>query len=288
MRKNLRVFYLSLILVQLLCLYGCDSDNNPTDPGENMQNPYLSVKILTPNSNSSFCTNLQDISLEGNIVSSLRVLSLKWTSTSRSSGSVEPESNWSIESIPLVPGDQTIMVEVTDVAHTTASDQIQVTFNQNLEITADLSLSPSVILTDESSVISASITAEVIDPASIEQVYLVKVNPDNVVTDTLTAMFDDGQVEHGDRYTNDNIYSGLVIVDEPVAAIISLRALFDVNASNEMIQEFSSRRKLTILDQVAESEFDQLINILNETEQLIEQNAENLTDTELIDLISSW
>ena len=165
---------------------------------------------ITSHPKSAFSTTSPAIDLSGRLTGS--PASLRVMSDAGFILSLNPESDWEVADVPLIVGETTITVEVSDTNGQVASDSVVVT--RMPDVTFDEGrLTPDLIFTGpQSSPIAAEYRIVPDAQVSITNAQLWQCSPEGHLLMHLGALTDDGNSSNGDREAGDGIYSAIFIV----------------------------------------------------------------------------
>jgi hypothetical protein len=84
------------------------------------------VSIVTPTSDSVFNTTADAVAVSGTATDNVSVIGVSWSNDRGGSGVASGTTNWSVQSIPLQPGTNTITVSAQDEANNVATKTLAV------------------------------------------------------------------------------------------------------------------------------------------------------------------
>lgn len=198
---------------------GSSTPNNPTPP--TAAQPDITITI--PTSYQGFASSSTAVAL-GGIANN--VTEVNWANNRGGSGTASGTSTWSVASVPLQSGDNIITVTGVGGAGTTnATATITVTANSNgiQFLGVPTALPDGLFLNEPNTIIirtQLSPNAQ-IDPATI---HLLQLNADQTTTD-LGAMYDDGNIAHGDEIQSDGVYSGMFTLTGTKVSTMNFRVV---------------------------------------------------------------
>lgn len=95
------------------------------------------VAITVPTSSNSYSTTLSSITLIGYSSDDIGVTNVTWSDNHGNSGAASGTTNWSLNSIPLVPGDTTIIIAAEDSSGNRGTAMITVTYTDPMSIDSE-------------------------------------------------------------------------------------------------------------------------------------------------------
>ena len=104
-----------------------------------------------------------DLALDGDLITiagtaSADVETLTWT-VGTATGSIDAGTSWLAEDLPLVPGDNTVVVLATAADGTESRDELVVTHNPGVPVASQLALSSNLAELDQALVVRVGIWA---------------------------------------------------------------------------------------------------------------------------------
>jgi hypothetical protein len=178
-----------------------------------------SVIITSPTGLGSWATRQGSVSLAG--VTLGDITQLEWSKTSGERGAVDGTSEWVAIDIPLALGKNIITVS----APGRASESIIVLRNKSVGFVGLPELDkPGALLGSSTPV---RVTVEM-DPTSVFDAATVRLMREKGgVSKVATALYDDGDLAHGDEIAGDSIFSAIMNVDETSVGPITLYGAAD-------------------------------------------------------------
>ncbi len=175
---------------------------NPPDK----KNPELYLLNLSPDQWVS--TNKAEIAVSGVASDNNKIKNVSWKTQAGKTGSAEISgTQWTMNNIPLVKGDNQVTITATDSAGNTSSTTVNVVYNADI-VFSDQTLSQDFIYKDESSTaITIRSGVETTSGTTLGDVSLYRISGDK--KEKLTPLMDSGSVSDGDDIPGDTIYSGI-------------------------------------------------------------------------------
>lgn len=278
---NKKIYSVSLLSVLMgtmlsVIMSSCSNkDNVSPDIIDNDDTEVPSIYILNPTSEDVYVTTDNTIIISGTAQDNNALKSITYTLNGGASGNAEGLEEWSITNLQLVDGDNKIEITATDVSNNKSTANITITRNKYLTFLGTPIVDKDVIYINEN--IELWITASIAPNERLieSSVRLIEVDDDNKEVEEICAMYDDGNLLHGDEIKGDNVFSTKHVFNIKTEGSRKYRVSAKTMETEGEIEGTSAIFTLTIIDQ---QQAKQKVKSLMETHQQIEDKLKELTN----------
>ncbi len=223
------------------------------------KNPQLLLTNLSPDEWLS--TDKDKVSINGIATDEGAIKDITWKTKDGQTGSANISGGeWSIQNIPLKPGDNQITITATDNAGNTSTSVVNVVYNVDV-LFSDLTLSQDFIFkNDPSTSITARSIVETTAAKGIGKVHLYKVNSGQ--KEKLTEMLDNGVVANGDDIPSDSQYSGIEPFSSSSNTTIELRVGTTIGTGTKVF--YSGVMKLKVISKPTQNQMSDIFKLNEE------------------------
>ncbi len=223
------------------------------------KNPQLLLTNLSPDEWLS--TDKDKVSINGIATDEGDIKDVTWKTKDGKTGSATISGGeWSIQNIPLSPGDNQITITATDNAGNTSTSVVNVVYNVDV-LFSDLTLSQDFIFkNDPSTSITARSVVETSAAKGIGKVHLYKVTGGQ--KEKLTEMLDNGVVANGDDIPGDSQYSGIEPFSSSSNTTIELRVGTTVGTGTKVF--YSGVMKIKVLNKPTQNQMSDIFKLNEE------------------------
>jgi len=227
--------------------------------GIDTKNPQLLLTNLSPDEWLS--TDKDKVSINGIATDEGDIKEVTWKTKDGETGSANISGGeWSIQNIPLTPGDNQITITATDNAGNTSTSVVNVVYNVDI-LFSDLTLSQDFIFkNDPATSITARSLVETTAAKGIGKVHLYKVNSRQ--KEKLTEMLDNGVVANGDDIPSDSQYSGIEPFSSSSNTTIELRVGTTIGTGTKVF--YSGVMKLKVIDKPTQNQMSDIFKLNEE------------------------
>lgn len=247
----------AIVVIGIIAGAGYYFWNNRTSA--DTKNPQLLLTNLSPDEWLS--TDKDKVSINGIATDEGDIKDVTWKTKNGKTGSATISGGeWSIQNIPLTPGDNQITITATDNAGNTSTSVVNVVYNVDV-LFSDLTLSQDFIFkNDPSTSITARSVVETSAAKGIGKVHLYKVTGGQ--KEKLTEMLDNGVVANGDDIPGDSQYSGIEPFSSSSNTTIELRVGATVGTGTKV--SYSGVMKLKVINKPTQNQMSDIFKLNEE------------------------
>lgn len=270
-KKLLIPIVVGVVAIGIVAIAGYLFWTNRTPP--DTKNPELHLTNLSPDEWLS--TDQDKVTINGVATDEGDIKDITWkTQTGQSGSATISGGEWTIQNIPLDPGDNQITITAADNAGNTSTSTVNVVYNQNI-LFSDLTLSQDFIYKSDPPVqITARSVVETDAKEGIGKVHLYKVSGDQ--KEKLTEMLDNGVVANGDDIPGDTQYSGIESFSSSSATTIQLRVGTTVGTGTKV--SYSGILKLQVIDRPTQKQMSDIFKLNEEFNSRFEEIKKSAGD----------
>lgn len=263
--------FLCLWLPSCLMVDGGDGeivpDTNP--PG---------VFILSPTTEDILVTTENTITISGVAQDESDIQAVTYMTSRGVSGVAEGLEEWTIPQLPLMDGDNFVIIFAIDKNNNSGTASIVITKNKYLTFIDVPYVDKKVLFTNESA--QVWITASLIPSNNLieSSVRLIEVDESYHEVGEICSMYDDGQLALGDEIKGDNTFSALHTFSFNKEGTYRYRVCAKSVGDGEEFEDLSSVFTITVMDE--ESVMSQIQTIMD-TQKEIENKVKSLAGLDL-------
>lgn len=286
---------LSIALILTLCFalsLGCarksGSGGSEPAPEETVASGAPTVAFENPTAGNSYLSNDNKVSLSGSASDDGEIAMVKWSTDTGWSGEATGLDAWSVNDIPLNEGDNKVTVTATDAqGHSTQRSMI-VTYNAFLAFHGEPKVNPSAVFTNTSTDVIAHATILPNTNLIETSVKLLKVDVDGKTIQTLSEMYDDGNLAHGDDIKGDGVFSAKFTVMEAAAGDVYMRAMATTQETGGKVDAYTQIFTLPVVNPVDETVVTAAVAIQEQAHDKFVADAAAGSEADALDSTLSW
>ncbi len=270
------LFYLFIFGIVISTFFiSCEKDEpEENEPDPNAETGLPSVIIQAPTAEPAFTTIDQNVTMAGIAYDNEGINRVQYEINNGGKTDASGTTDWSVNTVSLIDGDNTIVVFAEDESNNIASDTLIITKNKYLIFIGIPHFNPLAVFKNETT--NVTISAQIAPNPNLiaSSVELIKVDDNGNELEVVCSLFDDGNLQHGDEILGDNIFSN--INSFTLDNTVKLRVKAKTNEVEGEVPGYSSMVNLLALDPIENSAIEEIITTneeaINKLNELIENN----------------
>lgn len=276
-KKNVKQLLLVVLTVLLIpMVQSCNLltlDDEEVDVVLDSEIP--SIHILNPTSEEMFVTTQGSLVVSGTAHDNKALKSVTYTSSAGHSGTATGLEDWSISDLQLAQGDNMIQVTAMDENDNRAAASITITRNKYLTFLGAPYVDNDVLYANQPQEVWITVNIAPNDHLIASSVRLIEIDGSNKEMNEVCAMYDDGDLEHGDEIKGDNVFSTKHVFNYSSEGTKRFRISARTQEDEGEVEGLSAIFTLTVMNQQnASQQVKNLLDLHAMIEQILIENAD--------------